>query len=231
MNRFEKAPASEPPEMNSWASFGEIQPDKPHSRQKSIEEQRAKYPEIFNPNKREMYSRIEQFLEKIDIDDAQNLLKNYGNNYRICSKELVSYLSSILRLKDSPRVIFEPQENDGDEGFYSYHDNTITMFYQRRRGMDMTMEDVITAAHETWHARQALLAHEYKSHPDSVLYRRNIKYYIEPDEDYDGYKTQRYEWEAENFGKEFYLRFCTVESKLRRSYIKQLGRKIKTLAS
>ena len=96
----------------------------------------------------------------------------------------------------------------------------------------MTMEDVIVAAHETWHARQHLLAFVYKHHPDSALYRKNSKYLIRPDEDFDGYRNQLFEWEAQNFGEEFYLRFCTVESKRPRSYIKQLGRKIiKTLAS
>lgn len=232
MNHFEKSPSPEPPETSSRASSKEAQANKPRRRQKTVEERRADYPDIFsNPNKREMYSNIEQFLEKIDIDEVQDIISSYGDNYKICSRKLISYLSSVLRVKNPPRVVFEPQDDSGEDGCYSYKDNTITIYYKPGRKMKINKEDIITAAHETWHARQSLLAYVYKSHPDSALYRRNIKYYIEAEEDFDGYKNQRFEWEAETFGQEFFLRFCTVESRQLRSRFKQLGRKVRAITS
>ena len=111
---------------------------------------------------------------------------------------LCEYISQKLDIKNLPEVTFIYEDSSFFGGF-SGSDNKL---YINEKFLDNPFELVDTIAHELRHAFQFQCA----LNPETMLdemYAVNFEFYIRPEDDYMGYKSQLVESEASAFAYQF----------------------------
>ena len=112
--------------------------------------------------------------------------------------DLCDYISRKLDIKTPPEVVFINEDRSFFGGF-SGSDNTL---YINEKFLNNPFELVDTIAHELRHAFQFQRA----LNPETMLdemYAVNFEFYIRPEDDYMGYKSQLVESEASAFAYQF----------------------------
>ena len=112
--------------------------------------------------------------------------------------DLCDYISQKLDIKNPPEVTFIYE----DSSFYGGFSGSDNKLYINEKFLDNPFELVDTIAHELRHAFQF----QHALNPETILdemYAVNFEFYIRPEDDYMGYKSQLLESEASAFAHQF----------------------------
>ena len=193
--------------------FKELSQLQSKQRRKGLE---VEYPEIFvNPNEELMKKEIEKVMGKIDSRKIHNILVTYQKEgCETGNIELVRLLSGAINIDPPPEIFYI--EDHGYLGQANYYDNKIffntNSVKKHREFIDNELGEDIPdyfkkrveaqmwiglIAHEMWHFHQAdIRINGPESHPLRDKYSINRMYYINPEDDYEGYENQILEQDA-----------------------------------
>ena len=192
-----------------WAADTDYYGSEEYKNQR-YKERKFEYPEIYSVGEDGLknHQNIDDKLEKITPSDIERLQKP-GEGFDDSVQTIVSYLSDLLGLDESPEVVFHQQSPDdpGLRGSYSFASNEIEFYYSDPPKESIDRDDINNTAHEMWHAYQHQMCDEPYFSPEDVRiaeqYRLNFDVYVESDLDYEGYYNQLVEVEARYFAEKF----------------------------
>ncbi len=179
-----------------------------------FEEYKEYYPEIYNPDQTEIRSLSKEVTDKVSRKDMLNFIKiACETNMDDAEDFLVPKIASAYGLKNIPYIAhldaddIDPENPDKGGGFDRYN-NIITLYFGEN-GIDSICDYVEMLSHELWHARQYEMISDGKE--KGKLYEKNLKYYIRPQMDKDGYEQQIVEAEAYDIGRILSIKYIRAQ--------------------
>ena len=117
--------------------------------------------------------------------------------------DLVESICKILKIHNTPPILFFDEPDTGNYGGYDLVENRIEINIAY---MNDPKDVVDTISHELWHTHQKECASD-SNNERGILYSYNFRNYVSPADNYKLYSSQLVEVEARVFACEFSRRF------------------------
>ena len=179
-----------------------------------LEEHKAFYPEVYNPDQAEIRSLSEKVVGRISDEDMLDFVKmTCGADMDDAEGFLASKIANAYGLKDVPDIIHldaddaDPEGPDKMGGF-DRDGNTIILYFGEG-SIKSFYDHVEVLSHELWHAKQYEMMHDGEER--GILYKENLDHYIRGQMDEEGYRRQIIEAEAFDIGGSIAARYIYAQ--------------------